>query len=69
MTGAGHADFALSTRGSFTVTTAGFPAPNLTVSGALPTGLHFTDKGNAHRNAVGDPGRARPALSPERRRH
>ena len=41
--------------GSFTVTTSGFPAPALTESGTLPTGVTFTDNGNGTATISGTP--------------
>ena len=38
--------FALGTAGSFVVVASGNPAPTLTESGALPSGVTFTDNGN-----------------------
>jgi hypothetical protein len=38
---------------SFTVTTAGFPTPKLTESGALPSGVAFTDNGNGTATLTG----------------
>jgi hypothetical protein len=40
---------------SFTVTTTGSPAPALTLSGALPTGLSFKDNGNGTATISGTP--------------
>jgi hypothetical protein len=42
ITSANHATFTVGTSGSFTVTASGTPTPNLTESGALPTGVTFT---------------------------
>ena len=41
--------------GSFTVTTAGFPAPSLTETGALPSGVTFVDNGNGTATLAGTP--------------
>ena len=38
--------FVAGTAGSFLVTTAGTPAPSLSVTGTLPGGLTFHDNGN-----------------------
>jgi hypothetical protein len=43
---AASASFPSGSRSSFTVTTAGYPAPSLSESGALPTGISFSDNGN-----------------------
>jgi hypothetical protein len=49
---------------SFTVTTTGFPAGTLTESGALPTGLTFTDNGNGTATIAGTPAIALGAVFP-----
>jgi len=41
ITSVNHATFAVGSSGSFTVTATGFPAPNLSVAGTLPTGVTF----------------------------
>ena len=46
VTSAATAAFATGTAGSYEVTTRGYPAPALTESGALPSGLSFKDNGN-----------------------
>ena len=40
---------------SFTVTTAGSPTPSLSETGALPTGVTFTDNGNGTATLAGTP--------------
>jgi hypothetical protein len=40
---------------SFTVKTTGYPAPSLTRTGALPTGVTFTDNGNGTATISGTP--------------
>ncbi len=40
---------------SFTVTTAGSPAPSLSETGALPSGVTFTDNGNGTATLAGTP--------------
>jgi len=40
----------------FTVTTSGFPAPTLSESGTLPTGVSFTDNGDGTATLAGTPG-------------
>ncbi len=47
--------FTLGTLGTFTVTTTGYPAPVLTYSGALPSGVSFTDVGNGTATLAGTP--------------
>ena len=41
--------------GSFTVTTSGFPAPDLSASGALPSGVTFVDNGDGTATLAGTP--------------
>jgi hypothetical protein len=41
ITSANNATFTVGLAGSFTVTSSGFPAPSLSLSGTLPTGLNF----------------------------
>jgi hypothetical protein len=55
ITSANHASFLVSSLGSFTVTTRGFPIPGLTESGSLPTGVTFTDNGNGTATLGGTP--------------
>ncbi len=47
--------FAPNVAGSFSVTTTGFPRPMLTATGALPTGVTFTDNGNGSATLGGTP--------------
>ncbi|MGA3221420.1 MAG: putative Ig domain-containing protein, partial [Acidimicrobiales bacterium] len=53
-----------STPFSFTVTTTGEPAPALTESGALPSGLTFTDNGNGTATIAGTPAATSGAIYP-----
>ncbi|MCX4745638.1 putative Ig domain-containing protein [Kitasatospora sp. NBC_01287] len=46
VTGATTAAFTTGTAGTFAVTTSGYPAPALTESGTLPSGLSFKDNGD-----------------------
>jgi hypothetical protein len=46
VTSATTAAFYTGTSGTYTVTSTGYPAPALTESGALPSGLTFKDNGN-----------------------
>src|ERR1019366_669840 len=39
------ATFSTGVAGTYTVTTSGYPAPSLSETGTLPTGLAFTDNG------------------------
>ncbi|MGA2032549.1 MAG: putative Ig domain-containing protein, partial [Thermoguttaceae bacterium] len=45
----------MGTAGSFSVTTSGSPPPALTESGALPSGVIFTDNGNGTAALAGTP--------------
>ena len=47
--------FTVGTAGTFSVTTTGFPAPNLTETGALPSGVSFKDNGNGTATLAGTP--------------
>ena len=40
------ATFSTGVAGTYTITTTGYPAPSITETGTLPTGLTFTDNGN-----------------------
>jgi MBG domain/Kelch motif/Galactose oxidase, central domain len=55
ITSSNNTTFTVGTAGSFTVTTTGSPAPALTKSGALPTGVTFTDNGNGTATLSGTP--------------
>jgi hypothetical protein len=55
ITSADHTTFALGAAGAFTVTTTGFPAPSLTESGPLPSGVQFIDNGNGTATLTGVP--------------
>jgi type II secretory pathway pseudopilin PulG len=55
ITSAGSAAFTVGTAGSFTVTTTGFPTPALAESGALPSGVTFTDDANGTATLAGTP--------------
>jgi large repetitive protein len=48
--------FTTGSAGSFTVTTSGSPAPAISESGALPSGVTFTDNGNGTATLSGTPG-------------
>ena len=41
--------------GTYTVTTTGYPAPTITETGALPSGLTFTGNGNGTATISGTP--------------
>ena len=47
--------FSDGSAGSFTVTTAGFPKPSLSETGALPSGVTFVDDGNGTATLAGTP--------------
>ena len=47
--------FTVGTAGTFSVTTTGFPAPSLSESGALPSGVTFTDNHNGTATLAGTP--------------
>ncbi len=49
------AQFVAGTAGSFTVVGTGYPAPTITESGALPTGVTFTDNGDGTAAVSGTP--------------
>jgi hypothetical protein len=55
ITSAASATFTVGTASTFTVTTTGFPAPTLTESVALPTGVTFHDNGNGTASLAGTP--------------
>ena len=55
ITSAASTTFSAGTPGSFTVTTTGFPVPGLAESGALPTGVTFTDNHNGTGTLAGTP--------------
>jgi Bacterial Ig domain/FG-GAP-like repeat len=47
--------FNVGVAGSFNVTTTGFPAPTVIATGALPSGVTFTDNGNGTATLAGPP--------------
>ena len=55
VTSANTASFNVGVAGSYQVTTTGYPAPSITESGALPSGLTFTDKGDGTGTIAGTP--------------
>jgi hypothetical protein len=55
ITSANSTTFTVSAAGTFTVTTTGTPAPSLTETGVLPTGVTFTDNGNGTATLAGTP--------------
>jgi hypothetical protein len=55
ITSAASTTLTAGTAGSFTVTTSGSPAPALTESGTLPSGVTFTDNGDGTATIAGTP--------------
>lgn len=55
ITSATSTTFTVGTAGSFTVTATGFPAPTLSKSGTLPSGVTFVDNGNGTATLAGTP--------------
>ncbi len=55
ITSAPGTTFSESQPGTFTVTTTGYPIPPLTETGALPTGVSFTDNGDGTATLSGTP--------------
>ncbi len=55
ITSANTTTFTQATAGTFTVTTSGTPAPGLSETGALPSGVTFTDNGDGTAQLAGTP--------------
>lgn len=55
ITSAATVTFPLGVPGTFTITTTGFPSATLTISGALPSGITFTDNGDGTATIGGTP--------------
>jgi beta-glucosidase len=55
ITSSSSAVLTVGSSGSFTVATTGYPNPAITESGALPTGVTFTDNGNGTATLAGTP--------------
>jgi large repetitive protein len=55
ITAAAKEPFTVGTAGSYTIKTTGSPFPALTESGALPSGLTFTDNGDGTATIAGTP--------------
>jgi hypothetical protein len=55
ITSTNNTAFTVGSAGTFTITTTGFPAPTLTKTGALPSGVTFTDNGNGSATLAGTP--------------
>jgi len=58
ITSANSTTFTVGTAGTFTVTTTGAPTPSITGTGALPSGVTFTDNGNGTATLAGTPAAA-----------
>jgi hypothetical protein len=58
ITSANQAIFEIGAQNSFAVTTTGKPAPSITESGALPSGVNFKDNGNGTATLSGTPAAA-----------
>ncbi len=56
ITSANNTSFTEATAGTFTVTSTGFPVSSLTESGALPSGVTFTNNGDGTGTLAGTPG-------------
>jgi hypothetical protein len=56
ITSADATTFTVGSSGSFTVKSCGYPTPSLSESGALPSGVTFTDNGNGTATLSGTPG-------------
>jgi hypothetical protein len=54
-TSAATSSFATGSAGSFAITTTGYPTSKITESGALPSGVTFTDKGDGTGTIAGTP--------------
>ena len=48
--------FTQGSAGLFSITTSGYPAPTISLTGTLPTGVTFTDNGNGTAKLQGAPG-------------
>jgi len=55
ITSANNTTFTVGTAGTFTVTTTGSPAPSLSETGALPSGVGLVDNGNGTATLSGTP--------------
>jgi len=64
ITSAASTNFTVGQAGSFTVTTTGAPAPAITRTGTLPSGVTFTDNGNGTGTLSGTPGAGTAGASP-----
>jgi len=53
ITSVNNTTFAVGVAGTFTVSTSGTPAPNLSETGALPSGVNFTDNGDGKGQGFG----------------
>jgi len=64
ITSSNAATFTVSSGGSFTMTTTGFPISTLSESGALPTGVTFTDNGDDTATLAGTPAAGTAGIYP-----
>jgi hypothetical protein len=55
ITSASVTTFTVGSAGTFTVTATGTPTPSITATGALPSGVTFTDNGNGTATLAGTP--------------
>ncbi len=55
ITSANNATFTVGSAGTFTVTTTGVPTATISETGALPSGVTFTDNGNGTATLAGTP--------------
>ena len=55
ITSASSSTFTVGAAGSFSITSTGYPLPTITESGALPSGVTFTDNGNGTATLSGTP--------------
>jgi uncharacterized delta-60 repeat protein len=58
ITSADNTTFTVGTSGTFTVTTTGYPTPTINKTGALPSGVIFTDNGDGTATLAGTPAAA-----------
>jgi len=64
ITSSNAASFTVGSGGSFTMTTTGFPISTLSESGALPTGVTFTDNGDDTATLAGTPAAGTAGIYP-----
>ena len=64
ITSAGSTTFTTGAAGSFTVTTSAYPSPALSETGALPSGVTFTNNGNGTATLAGTPAAGSAGIYP-----